>query len=104
MSDADFMREKQRAIERMMSLGGLDPKGERPPSAPPFVKLKGEEKRNDPPHESRPFSLDFGRLDIPFLDNLKKDKDAGLILGLILLLVCENTDKLTLIALLYILL
>ena len=104
MSDTDFIKEKQRAIERMMALKNSSSPGVNPFSSPSFVKMKGEDKPLTEPHKKEPFPLDFSGLDFPFLDRLKKDKDMGLILGLILLLVCENADRLTLIALLYILL
>lgn len=41
---------------------------------------------------------------LPFLDTLKRDPDMTLILGMILLLSSENSDRLLLLALLYILL
>ncbi|MBO4467768.1 MAG: hypothetical protein J5766_00570 [Clostridia bacterium] len=111
MNDADFMKAKQKAIERMMAFGGSSPQnGERPSAAPPFIRFKGDDcdiRQKRPEHlppENSPFPFDLGRLDIPFLDRLKTDKDIGLVLGLLLLLLCENTDKLTLIALVYILL
>lgn len=41
---------------------------------------------------------------IPLLDNLLSDKDAVIIIGLLLILMSENTDKTLLFALIYILL
>lgn len=43
-------------------------------------------------------------IDIPFLDFLSKDKDAALIIGLLLILMSERSDKTLLFALVYILL
>jgi hypothetical protein len=43
-------------------------------------------------------------INIPFLDNLKSDSDATLILGILLLLLSEKADKKLLFALIYILL
>ena len=70
------------------------------PPVPHFVKTENK----NPTGENSGFSFDFGALNIPFLDKLKTDKDMGLILGLILILLCENSDKLLLLALAYILL
>ncbi len=42
-------------------------------------------------------------LNIPFLDNLSSDGDTALILGLLLILISENTDKTLLFALIYVL-
>ena len=43
-------------------------------------------------------------LNIPFLDSIFSDSDATLIIALLLLLLSENTDKILLFALVYILL
>ena len=108
MNDTDFMLEKQKAIERMKEFYGKSPPDlNNPKGFPSFVKMAGEKKPPEQPEKSNfenPLPFDFKGLNLPFIDNLKTDGDLGLILGLILLLVCENTDKLTLIALLYILL
>ena len=48
-----------------------------------------------------PFIL--GSLNIPFLDSLSSDGDMSLILGLLLILMSEKTDKTLLFALVYIL-
>ncbi len=46
----------------------------------------------------------LGELNIPFLDNILKDGDSTLIIGLLLILMSENTDRILLFALIYILL
>lgn len=43
-------------------------------------------------------------LNIPFLDSILKDSDSTLIIGLLLILMSENSDKMLLFALIYILL
>ncbi len=45
-----------------------------------------------------------GSLNIPFLDSILKDGDSTLIIGLLLILMSENTDKMLMFALIYILL
>lgn len=106
MNDAEFLKQKQDAVKRMMSFKGGHPAEANGIPAPDFLKFSEEkragEKEKTTPNFSLPLGLDFGGF--PFLERLKTDKDLGLILGLILLLICENTDKLTLIALVYILL
>jgi hypothetical protein len=42
-------------------------------------------------------------MNLPFLNNLKNDGDMGLVLGLLLILISEKSDRLLLLALLYIL-
>ena len=106
MNDTDFLKQKQDAIARMMSYNGAHPAEKRGVNAPDFIKLFEDKNDNKKDRASSGFSLPFG-LDtsgFPFLERLKNDKDSGLILGLILLLICENTDKLTLLALVYIML
>lgn len=108
MNNTDFILEKQKAIERMKEFYSNSPPDlGSVKSVPPFVKL-GEDKPPRPNAENNsqksPFSFNLEGLNLPFLNDLKTNGDLGLILGLVLLLVCENTDKLTLIALLYILL
>lgn len=46
----------------------------------------------------------LSELNIPFLDNILKDGDSTLIIGLLLILMSENTDRILLFALVYILL
>ena len=108
MNNTDFILEKQKAIERMKEFYGKSPPDfGSVKSVPPFVKM-GEDEPPRPQTKNNtqksPFSFNLEGLNLPFLNDLKTDGDLGLSLGLVLLLVCENTDKLTLIALLYILL
>ncbi len=57
---------------------------------------------NSPPPKPKDNSL-FGGLNIPFLDSLQTDGDMALILGLLLILLSEKSDKTLLFALIYIL-
>ncbi|MCQ2451485.1 MAG: hypothetical protein MJ080_05885 [Clostridia bacterium] len=107
MNDQEFIIAKQKAIERMKEFNGRSSKYSNTfiPPIPDFVSLNGKSnEKTANKSEKSGFNLNFEGLNIPFLEMAKNDKDVGLILGLILLLVCENSDKLTLIALLYILL
>ncbi len=59
---------------------------------------------NSPPKPTKKSGSLLGDLGLPFLENLKTDGDLTLILGILLLLLSEKTDKRLLFALLYILL
>jgi hypothetical protein len=86
MNENTFQKQKQDAIRRMKEMNQKS-EGEPPPPKPP-------EKSNSV----------FGGINLPFLDNLKSDGDATLILGILLLLFSEKADKKLLFALIYILL
>ena len=90
MNENTFQKQKQDAIRRMKEMNRKS-EGEPTPQ-------KAPEK---PPEKSN--SL-FGGINLPFLDNLKSDGDATLILGILLLLFSEKADKKLLFALIYILL
>lgn len=90
MNENTFQKQKQDAIRRMKEMNRKS-EGESTPQKPPE---KPAEKSN---------SL-LGGINLPFLDNLKSDGDATLILGILLLLFSEKADKKLLFALIYILL
>lgn len=90
MNENTFQKQKQDAIRRMKEMNRKS-EHEPPPPKPP----------EKPPEKSN--SL-FGGINLPFLDNLKSDGDATLILGILLLLFSEKADKKLLFALIYILL
>lgn len=120
-----FLLEQQKALERMMEMSkrsqGAASPHKRPP-APSFVKLGNdnriqaeekrkeetpmEEKKTPPPINTaqRGIIPSLSNLQLPFLSGLKKDSDMTLILGLILILMSEKSDRLLMLALLYILL
>ena len=90
MNENTFQKQKQDAIRRMKEMNRkseVEPPPPKPPEKPP-------EKSNSV----------FGGINLPFLDNLKSDGDATLILGILLLLFSEKADKKLLFALIYILL
>lgn len=61
------------------------------------------QNQNSP--QNKPHNNSFlGELNIPFLDNILKDGDSTLIIGLLLILMSEKSDKMLLFALVYILL
>ena len=86
----DFNLEKQRAAERLKELNARSKyrQGE----------TQSKQKKSQP--EKSGFLSDFN---IPFLSNMGIDSDMALIFGLILILSSEKSDKLLLLALLYIL-
>ncbi len=101
LTEQEFIIEQQKAIERMKKLAENSSRGGNMPPTPHFVKTESKDTKGE---NSSVLPFDLSSLNIPFLDKLKNDKDIGLILGLILILVCENSDKLLLLALAYILL
>lgn len=102
--DADFFRQQQAAINRMREMNQKSAY-----YVPPKAQNKPDEPKNMPSNINKHSSPNtnsgiFAGLNIPFLDTLLKEKDATLILGLLLILLSENSDRLLLLALVYILL
>lgn len=87
----DFYRQQQSAVERMREMN----------SRSAFQNEKKPMQNIKPP---KPKEHSFLKgLNIPFLDSLSTDGDIALILGLLLILMSEKTDKMLLFALVYIL-
>lgn len=129
MSENDFMRQQQAAVERMreMSRKAAETPEQPMPPVPPFVRLQNRNAgaqsqnaaaRQEPP---QPHGSDMpqneksednflfparkgGLSSLPFLDMLGSDGDLPLIIGLLLILFSEKADKKLLFALIYILL
>lgn len=129
MSDNDFMRQQQAAVERMreMSRKAAETPEQPMPPVPPFVRLQNRRdmpqssqmpRQNTPPaaqnnavpqNETGENNFLFpakkgGLSSLPFLDMLGSDGDLPLIIGLLLILFSEKADKKLLFALIYILL
>ena len=126
MSDNDFMRRRQDAVERMreMSRKAAESSAQPMPPMPPFVRLQNRENQvqsqgsaasqqsvqTDPkasPASNEnylPHTRKGGLSSLPFLDMLNIDGDLPLIIGLLLILFSEKADKKLLFALIYILL
>ena len=126
MSDNDFMRRQQDAVERMreMSRQAVESSAQPMPPMPPFVRLQNRE--NQPQSQGSaasqqsvqtgsqaspasnenylPHTRKGGLSSLPFLDMLNNDGDLPLIIGLLLILFSEKADKKLLFALIYILL
>ena len=134
MNQNDFLRQQQAAVERMREMNARaqinkDTSHKMPP-VPSFVRLtennnpqrqhtssnqnnaneaiKNKRNQNTPTHTAQPKSSQnksFGNsLNIPFLDSILKDSDSTLIIGLLLILMSESSDRMLLFALIYILL
>lgn len=116
-SKENFMYEQQKAVERMMEMNRrskYDSNSHNMPPAPPFVKLNGNARYFNGGDERQEDTADILRQDkkeapkagfnLPLLDTLKIDRDTTLILGLLLILWSEKSDRYLLLALLYILL
>lgn len=126
MSDNDFMRRQQDAVERMRetSRQAVESSAQPMPPMPPFVRLQNRE--NQPQSQGSaasqqsvqtgsqaspasnenylPHTRKGGLSSLPFLDMLNIDGDLPLIIGLLLILFSEKADKKLLFALIYILL
>ncbi len=89
MSDADFLKQQQRAVEQMKEMNSRS-------------TTKTGSRTENPKQQSSGIKPNH----IPQLNflNFFKDKDTALILGLLLILYSENADKRLLFALIYILL
>ncbi len=118
-NNADFLREQQRAVERMreMSRRSVPQSPHKMPSAPPYIERRGpsqkqhsvpgpqsvpqngQQSKDNKPQPNRQQNLLSGLLPNKF----SFDADTALLVGLILLLAQENSDKLLLYALIYIL-
>lgn len=126
MSDNDFMRRQQDAVERMreMSRKAAESSAQPMPPMPPFVRLQNRENQPQSQgsaasqqsvqtgpqaspasnEDSLPHTRKGGLSSLPFLDMLNIDGDLPLIIGLLLILFSEKADKKLLFALIYILL
>ena len=108
MTNSEFMREQQRALERMKEMQKRSQFINEPhnmPPAPSFVKMPngGKEVRE---HAKEKDSGDVQNTvsDLPIVGKYLKDPDALVILALILILYSEKSDKYLLFSLMYILL
>jgi hypothetical protein len=126
MSDNDFMRRRQDAVERMreMSRKAAESSAQPMPPMPPFVRLQNRENQAQSQGSAAsqqsvqtgsqaspasnenylPHTRKGGLSSLPFLDMLNIDGDLPLIIGLLLILFSEKADKKLLFALIYILL
>lgn len=98
----DFFLEKQKAVERMKEFQARSRRA--PDGMPPTPSFVSAGRRHTP-HDvgnSPPSKPLIPGLDLSFLSG--DDPDVSLLLGLFLLLKSENSDRLLLYALLYILL
>ncbi len=90
MTQNEFQQYRNQAIENMRQMNARSTNKEHPPK---------KEKSLPPPTSTSPIGVD-----IPILNILSTDKDAALIIGLLLILMSEKSDKMLLFALVYILL
>ena len=126
MSDNDFMRRRQDAVERMreMSRKAAESSAQPMPPMPPFVRLQNRENQAQSQGSAAsqqsvqtgsqaspasnenylPHTRKGGLSSLPFWDMLNIDGDLPLIIGLLLILFSEKADKKLLFALIYILL
>lgn len=99
MTEQDFIIERQKAVERMKKMADSGNAAIRRGQG-----IATENKKEHLTEPKKPFDINENLFNIPILNKLKNDKDAGIILGLILLLFCESEDRILLAALVYILL
>ena len=96
LTENDFYKQQQSAVERMREINS------RSAFKPPTPKPSQNPQQNQPPPKTQNNSV-LSSFNIPFLDSLSSDGDIALILGLLLILMSEKTDKTLLFALVYIL-
>lgn len=89
-----FNSEKQRAIERMKEMNS------RSKYRPASLNVQNGKNERSEYRATQSFLSGFN---IPFLSDIGKDSDISLIIGLLFILMSEKSDKLLLLALLYIL-
>jgi hypothetical protein len=123
MTQNEFARQQQAAVERMREMNARSQisqnQSHKMPPVPSFVKLnensnnqnlksdqENVNKASIPQPQSKPKHNPNknANMGIPFLESLLKDADSTLIIGLLLILMSENSDKIMLFALIYILL
>ena len=107
MSKEEFFRQSEAAVRRMQEMSNrsnFSSDTHKMPPTPPFVKANDGNRINmqnaKEPQNNQPSQQGIA---LPFLDILKKDSDMTVILGLLLLLFSEKSDKWLMMALLYIL-
>ncbi len=132
MNESDFKRQQQAAVEKMKEMNrqarsyNFSQNNSHPPKSSASI---GNRQSNDTSQHTQSNKQDFftsrpasqakqqknplpdsgipllsgGGLNIPLLDNLQRDGDVALILGILLILISENCDKKLLFALIYIL-
>lgn len=108
----NFMLRQQQAVEKMMEMNRRSIEGNsyNMPPSPHFVKLPKKEAQNTqqntkvPKDEKKTEGSNMLGVSLPFLEKFKTDRDATLIIGLLLILYSEKSDRFLLLALLYILL
>ena len=125
--ESDFLLQQQRALERMREMNARSkapPSPHKMPPSPSFVKIpkadsrdfhnnsqnhsefeNKQSKASENTNQKKDFISEFLSGDfsnMPILHSLKEDSDMALLLGLLLILYSEKSDRLLLMALLYI--
>lgn len=125
MTESEFLQSRDDAIRRMREMNNRNNSQVKKPPSPDFVRYRGQNGINannnrkievdnkpqkpSPLQDEKPLLLRENKvlgqgLGIPFLDKILNDGDTTLIIGLLLLLMSEKSDKILLFALVYILL
>ena len=97
----DFNLEKQRAAQRLRELGARS-KYKQQATLSRHDKTEDDSASCRPQKNNSPLGF-LSEIGLPFFNNSDIDSDIALIIGLVLILSAENSDKLLLLALLYIL-
>ncbi len=112
-SNTDFMRMQQQAVERMreMSNRSTSAAAHQMPPAPSFVKVENRHTAQKTTNENAPLipknepisTMHKNGNPFSLIQRLHTEPDMALIIGLLLILWSEKSDKRLLLALLYIL-
>ena len=104
MTQAEFERRRNAAVENMRQMNARRVNSKSPAPEPKAAPHCKNVPAIQPPKTETEKSNTQSGFDIPFLNSFSSDKDTALILGLLLILMSENSDKTLLFALVYILL
>lgn len=99
MNQKEFLSRQQAAVEQMRAMRARADTVSQKSGA----EQKQPEKREKPPEKKPAVGFETAGFNIPLLNKLMSDSDTTLIVGLILILMGDDADKMLLLALVYIL-
>ena len=102
MSENEFQLRQKAAVQKMREYNSRSKYNNSAKNQKNVKETQGLLGKNEAKSEPLKQNKESG-FGLPFLDNILKDKDAVIIICLLLILMSENTDKTLLFALAYIL-
>lgn len=101
MDNNEFFLKQQEALQQMREMNS---QAKIKDSLTQQAEPTQTQKSNNFAKQNKEYDAAQNLLNIPFLNNLFKDGDSTIIIGLLLILMSEKSDKMLLFALIYILL